>query len=869
MPAPLAIPPPDPWGRYLPKQAQPPRDWSKAPWADVASEAAKQVVPTYARDLWQSVSGLPNLYGQLSNEVAKGVGLYTDPISDVIKAATAPTGTPTPRLPAGSFVPPPLRPSVISSVGQNFANVGRAENDYAYNRYTGPGALKNTLATDPGGALMDAQAVASIPEGAEGVLGRVPGVAGDVLRPVAATARTFNHITNPVTLGGAALAKGATAARTAIRGGPVLDKAGAFTPAVTAAVTKAFPNGEIGPAEMAHPGFRPQLASTLQAKGITPAAVKQAVLAYHGAPTAQATLTRSRPAQSMAETVADANASGKAAVTDKLQSVVGGAPDPATLGAAVGQAHDQSLAAAGQNYTDLKAIPGSFGPSLNGPDLNAHISARLGVLGMPNTPELLERSSRSYPEANSALGMVNDALVNGNTRLGGDVTMPEVAETRRQLTQYQNAAKGSDKAAVNAIINGLHDHLESTSAAGQFVGPNGPVDISGKLKDANAAYAQHFNTFDNSQGPARAIKSTVASLEGSGDAGLVGPDAQAAAAKGLVTNLASPTQGPATYGVLKNALGSQSGALDDYMRKAAVLAPDGSVLPSGKIRGNLDGPAGSLFAPDEVSEIRLGAAAQDVLNAKPAPGSVAPKDMSSLARRAIGAGVGYGAGLAVAPLLPHFPEPIINGLGAVGGAVSEGLIEPYFQARNAAKQLSGAPSAGDFLNGPASVGRFAQTSAGPAIPIAHAIDNLELDNGGAGAAGGSAGVQVPPPSYIASSPDIDLSTVPGPYDTNSAAPAAAPPPTNGVDPWAQYVPTNATQGSAPQGDLSTVPGPYDDAPARATGGRVSAAEIDRLVARLEARAKQAKADTKKATKPLLNVPDAAIAKALAVAQGAI
>jgi hypothetical protein len=56
-------------------------------------------------------------------------------------------------------------------------------------------------------------------------------------------------------------------------------------------------------------------------------------------------------------------------------------------------------------------------------------------------------------------------------------------------------------------------------------------------------------------------------------------------------------------------------------------------------------------------------------------------------------------------------------------------------------------------------------------------------------------------------------------------------------------------------------------PARASGGRVT--DIDTLVNRLMSRWKQVKRETNETTKPLLGMPDSAIAKALDVAQQSI
>ena len=75
--------------------------------------------------------------------------------------------------------------------------------------------------------------------------------------------------------------------------------------------------------------------------------------------------------------------------------------------------------------------------------------------------------------------------------------------------------------------------------------------------------------------------------------------------------------------------------------------------------------------------------------------------------------------------------------------------------------------------------------------------------------------------------------------------------------WAQN--TMAKRGAAATGGRIT----------RASGGKVSDADVDRLVDRLINSVKAAKKVTDKTTEPLLKQPDEAIVKALEVAQRAI
>lgn len=848
---------PDP---RLPKAKPPERDWGSAPLGDVVGEGFKRLIPTYASDAWE---GAKALAGQLTKTQSPAT----------ISNAGEPVSLPLIRSASDAmFGTHSAQPQV--SFGQAAQGVG----NYVGSRYGSIPALKRTWATDPGSMLMDAQTVATLPEGGGELAAamraaRGPSLVSEGMTGAANAARRFNAATNPVSITGRALVKGARAGQTAMRGGPVLDAHGNFTPAAMSAVQQAFPNGEVTTADLANPKFKARLVQTLQTKGVNAPAVREAVLAYNGAPTARATVTRTPPPKGVAAPVADAVTEGQQAVARRVQGIVGAAaPDTSAVGAALEKAHAQSLANAGQNFTNLKQIPGSFGPALDGPDLNSHISARLASKEVPSTPELLQRSAGAYPQANAALKLVNDSLVDGKTRLGGEINTPEIAEVRSQITPLLNDATGKDATAVGAIIDGLHDHLESASAAGKFVGPNGPADISGQLRAANAGYKQHFDTFGNRSGPSSVIANAVGSLKGSAKAGLVNDaDAQAAAQRGIANALANPTQGPAAYALLKGALGPNSGALDDYVRQASALNPDGTMAKTAKMRSVLNGPTGSVFTPEEQSDLRLAAAAKDVLDAKPALGSTAQNGiLGPLGRRAVGAGIGLAGAAAAAPLMPFvhglpFGNEMLGGLGVAAGGVGEGAFEPYFERLDIKRQMSGAPNVGGAFDLPGSIGAKARDYAG-LLPATNAVVKSQP----------MGPIQVPIPDFP-KPPEDDLSALPGPFD---AAPARTPEPAlfPGKDRWPSSAPppdmTNAAPAPASDDDLSGAPGPFDAPQARATGGKAGKVgkvepHIDHLVDRLMAMAKHAKKASNEATKPLLKVPDATITKALSVAQEAI
>lgn len=837
---------PDNWGAYpTAAPGSTPKDWTNSPWGDVAWQAARNLIPSYVGD---TVSG--------AKAIAQGVGSMFVPQSPAqIKAA---------QIDSSRRAMHPW-----SSDISDISNVAHGVGNYVNNTYTAPGALKNTLARDPARPLMDLQALATIPEGGEGFAADMPGAAGSIARGAIQGAKTISRGTNPIYMGARGIGAAANAAQTAIRGGSALDATGAFTPAARTAIQQAFPAGQITDTELANPQFKAALAKTFQTKGVSPAAAREAVLTYNGATPVRSAVTGVRPPPAAASTVSDAVASSRQALGQKALTISGAAqPDPSALGAALEDANAKAYAAAGQKYENIRQMPGSFGPKLDGPALNADLSTALQKTGVPSTPDLLARSSDAYPQANKAVNMLNDALVSGNTRLGGEVTAPEIMEVRSQLTNLQADATGKDKAAMGAIIDGFHNHLENAAGAGQFMTPTpagtmaANTDLSGALKDANATYKNYFNTFQNPQGPSGAISRAVKNLAGSANAGLSGDEAQMAAQKGLAAKLNSPTEGPATHSLLLNALGGPdtpgAGALNDYVKQSALKLNDDGTLAAkpGQISQFLNGPmADKVMTPEEQSDARLLSAAHDTLNTKP---SASPSNPIGAAVAQVGrAGLGTIAGGAVAHFLPvtGLPPGVSEIAGGLGGLGLERGLEHLNNARQVAAATAGAPAVGGYLNAPIGVADAMATTA-RAAPLA----------GVAGDPSAQPAVPKTPPVQMEQiKPDVVPVVTPdvsaSPADPTVAAPAA--PPREEQTDWSKF-PT------APPDQTDTVPA------GNAAGGRIGLASggkagrsTEEMIQDLMSRAEKAKKAEDASTKPLLHVPDNAVAKALEVAGSAL
>lgn len=796
--------------------AGPERDWRKASALDIARAAASNLPSSAARDVGQMVQPIIDIvhpsqwgkYAKAAKDLAIGAG------SKINGALGEPQDAKTKAA----------NEAAINAVGHYYAQ-----------RYLAPGGLQKTLATDPFGAAMDAGAVLSIPAGGEGLAAKVPGVAGQVARTAAKTARVASEVTNPIVVAGKGVSATARLAKRAVQGA-ILDGTGAFSPAVKTAVAKAFPNGMIGADELADPAFKSVLSATLSQKGITPQAVREAVLAYHDAPTPKSAVTLKAPPKSVASTVQDLTAQGKSRVGQAAQAV-SGAPEPSAteLGSAIEQAQIDAHNQMHTQYRTAFAHPGEYDPAaLN--DLHSSLASALKSDHLPATPEeiakypSLVQTGRAYDWLS---GHLND-LAQSN-----DLTMPNLERTRQELNQFRRAAEGTDSRAMGAIIDGFDRHLQDAAADGLFSG--GP-EAATDMQTARRGFKDYQSAFNNRDNPVhsavtQAVKHLAPDQATDAATGLITAPAAAGsaeAAQGVLARklinprtLEVPPGGEKLYGKLSDIMGPDNkAALDDFLRQS-VLATDenGHLIANGsKLQNFLTSPlAGEVFTPGELSKVRLMGAANDVLSATPrntmdvSLGETLGHTTRSLAGAGVGAVMSHGLG-------------INTEMGALMGGGLEQTLEPLRGLRLKAAEAAGAPAT---------------------LKPLRTLDTLGQATAKIGAA------------------------APAAFETTTAEKVAAPEP----DPWAKYVtPETASPTPGPKPEPDDPWAQYVTPPdqqwtggrvGRASGGKVDSGRVEELVGQLMARSERAKKVEKAVTKPLLDAPDEAVVKALAVAQNAL
>ncbi len=698
--------------------------------------------------------------------------------------------------------------------------------------YATSSGFKDMMRNDPSRPLFDAAGVLSLPFGGEALEARLP----SVLSTAAKAART---VTNPVALAGKVTelaGKGTRAAQIAAKGG-IGNPATGFSSAALKAVQNAT-DGRIGADDLANnPAFAQRLADTMQAKGITPGAVKDAILAHHDAPTPRSRITGKPADPEIRGAVEEAVKTGKQAIAEKVGTVP---PSSGELGAALDQAVTDSLNNVSHLYNRVMT-----GPEIFKPQASAVIDNEIDkALKAGNVEDFADFPSRT--QSGAAINFLRDKL--GSLATNDDLSLPKLEAVRQELNALGWKASGLDSRTIGLMKEGLDNGMIEAAKNG-FLKYGDPDNFVNGLRDARAAFQQHKLTFEQPG----AIGNAVKQLEKQpGENGLYVPSedpgiyqkAQDTLVKNILT--AKGETKPAglrlfdqlesvlpTPESLHNVLKDTISQVDQTGEKGASfkIAPGATQKFTGSAIGQ------NIYTPQEATDLNLGAEARRILDAKPPynvqEGSTVSKLLGS-GKNVLGrAATGYVAGL------PW-------GSGMTGAAVNTilGKIREPSAARLLGRELSGAPNAFPGSTAIENLGTSAQNVSRPLGLNQIVQKGVAPEN---------------------STPEI-TSPIATPEPAEMPLPAAAP-----------TAPVKINLGSPTKkddedwGDVSALApvetAPAGDRPQRATGGKID--NIEHLVTRLMNKAVYAKRMSNSATKPLLCVSDNAIAGALGVAQRAI
>lgn len=692
--------------------------------------------------------------------------------------------------------------------------------------YSSRGQFMDTLRNDPARFLFDIGSI-PLPESKLGIAGkgtRAARIATNPVMTVGTVARTAG--------------KAAKAAQIKAKGGIYSPKTGQWSQAALKAVREAT-EGRVSARDLqANPAFAQALIATMKVKGINPEAVKEAILAHHGAPTPRSRITGRAPHIDSAAAAADAAKAGKQIIAERV-----GTPPPnaSELGRALDEAVTDSHNNVNHLYARATSGPEIFRPAAE-PILVAEMDKALDAAGFTNFRGL--PSARGAREADR---FVRSELF----RLAQDdaLTPAAVEGIRQELNiLWAGSRSPTDRNILNAMKDGLDKGMEE-AATNNFLAAGNPTTFLGDLRDARAAHQQHKLTFEQS-GP---IGNAVRQLDKQpGANGLFVPSGD----DGLYTK----AQNTLVKGIVGERGNVQPGGLDLFNRlEKDILASDPSPLhtvlkdtighfdpsadkgaafkvPPGNTQKFVDSPVGqSLYTPEEAANVNLGAEGRRILDTTP-PSAVQNAGIVSnaldVARGAISrAATGAGAGALMG-------NPLIGaGVNTVLGATKKRAAS----RRILAKELSGAPDAFPIAAGAEKVGAKIEGASRPYGAAA----NFGLAN--------------MPQEQPAAAPALAPTAPPAAVQPAPAMSAAE-------EDWDSF--SAPAEASAPQEeDWDSFSAPTPERQPRAAGGKVES--IEHLVAALMNKAKAARRASNASTKPLLGVHDDAIASALAVAQKAL
>lgn len=581
---------------------------------------------------------------------------------------------------------------------------------YYKNKYGSMEGFKENLAHDPASFLTDASAALSIPAGGEGLLAKLPGALGEAGETAARVAGAASRATNPVGITGRAAA--AILPKT-----NAVNALGKLNGGVKRTIDKAF-NGRLDSADIASdPAALQALQSTVQQKGATPAAAKEALLRRF-APDPDASI----PRQSVTGQAAPYGAAGM--VRDAIGTMKGRIAQTATemTGAtaphesALGDALEQSQIAAHNQYVDnynaVGAHQGEFDPSFAA-SLPTEIESSLKASNLPSTAaDMMKHPEYVRGEAVNAInwlhGHVADLAANNN------LTPQALMDTRKSLGYLWTQSKGSDSKAISAMTDALDSHIEGAARNGLYNGGNG-VQVADDMKNAIASYRQYKQNYANTSNPthgtvASAMKNLMPDQARDPSTGMITSPAapgSTSAAQGQIASklinprtLAVPPQAEKLFGKLVDVTGGPGSpgeqAARDFVRqsvtKTATDAHGNTTLAANpdQIQAFVQTPlASKVFSSQELSTLKQAAEAQRLL-------LHSPSKMAKV-ESLIGALTGRGVRTMSAAAVGHVAGGPIGGF--LAGSL-ENVAENSKAARSVAKELKGAPTGGSAVFGP-------------------------------------------------------------------------------------------------------------------------------------------------------------------------
>lgn len=731
---------------------------------------------------------------------------------------------------------------------------------------------------------------------------------------------------NPAGTAVAVAAKPVVASVRRLRAPKVLDEAGNYTPAMQDAMRQQGYDPDL----YSTPELKAHFQEVIGKTGITPASIRKAVGTSQGIPVTRSMAMGERAPAEFAPDVAGARQQGQQYINDQMGTQFGAGPDERDLGGAFARSYVNARNGVESAYRNAFGHEGSFTNTDNftagvqdaisqelsgmGLDLNTVMGAprfaqsqnalggfrrgdrRFG--GVFNQFDELAGSGQSKglqaadlsgevhtfdnasgqwlnasgqpvkaPGKVSYLDAISDRANLPPPVAGANGLTPRnIDGVRRDVNSFYNEAKTpEDKAVLAAINRGIDNYIETNAA--NFTGDGAA--LSRDLQNARATNAQFIQNFDKS--PNKVIRDASKIT-----ASNIVPDENGAMRftgdpQNITAHLESRIIDPKTLQSRTNYTGGNTVTGDTVFNDLYnVFDPDGQNALVSHMRNTVaSSPADSstitnfvqsspFFSPAEQEAALRFQNARGIASETPfSPSTLDEGTGTRWGMRFSAPLIGQQAGQYIGGMFGPAGSGIGGTLGMMGGSALEGKFENLTRGSRLQNELGSLPKA--------------------PVPESHIFTPLTAATAVSGATGQSPFVQQPQPQpqpvQALPAPVTPVQQERDPYalPTSFAAPVSVQPKQPGKerDPYA--LPPGFEQ---PKEDPYALPSDFQEQP-RSTGGRTAyktggaVGSIEPLIRNLINKAKAAKKVSDKATEPLLNAHDDAIATALEAAQKAI
>jgi hypothetical protein len=364
---------------------------------------------------------------------------------------------------------------------------------------------------------------------------------------------------------GKAIASGATIGAGLGAGSGAAEKYGTeeFTPGE---IAKSAGYGALGG------GLLAPVAERIIGKAVAPAdAAKSEILTSQGVTPSKEMITGVRAEEGMPRTTADKMAEeARNVLAQKVEGMKTPDVNENATAEAINAARYQAFEKGQEPYGSIDKMRGlidfDFAKQMGGPQtpheyVMPHVQKSLADSNVNPNFNVLKQN---YPNANLAMDYLTIQLNSFADKAGGP-TLAEAMQAKKELGKLYSGAKGEDRAALQAIIDGYKTSINQSVIDGLFAGDKLPAAV--ELFRADKGWSDYRKTFDPGKGAEsslwnRILKST------SDDRGFVTKELtpeKAQAAQALINaNIINPRLGPALYAKLERTIGSGTPEMEGF-----------------------------------------------------------------------------------------------------------------------------------------------------------------------------------------------------------------------------------------------------------------------------------------------------------------